>query len=583
MRSRRHRSTASRQAATPSRRPGSQGRSNQAARQELDGAAVEAEGPLNTPWLDGALATAFGADLGGLDAAFGRSAENDALGAQAHTEGRSMQFGAGLRPDTEDPAQLAIIAEEVAHALAGGGSGKTELDHPGDPGEVQAEAAGARFAAWAATGFSGAAPALQAARGGQARIHRHAEHRTFTGRPALRRGDRGGQVAALQSLLNHFGYRVAVDGDFGPATHRAVRSFQASRGLSRDGIAGPATAAALRVHTAGGASGGGTGASLSAGSTLTIGARGDRVEALQQLLNTHGYGLVVDGHFGRATLNAVYRFQRARGLSVDGKVGPRTAAALNQSPSTATPSTGGSADSADTGTAELTGRPMLRQGNAGRQVRRLQELLNTYGAGLSADGEFGAVTARAVRAFQASNNLEVDGQVGPATARSLNSGSANQINFNAAGPAGSVEGADMAAIREEVMTKARKLLGKPYWWGADGPTYFDCSGFVLYVLRQETGLVGWGDDTAHGIRNRVPRTSTPQKGDLVFFSSGSRVTHIEFATGNGSETLGASGGGSRTRGDDPNARVKYGNWNRDRRGKSFGSIAGLIQANLNRR
>jgi putative chitinase len=60
-------------------------------------------------------------------------------------------------------------------------------------------------------------------------------------RTILRRGDRGGQVAALQSLLCAKGFAVAADGDFGSATDRAVRQFQASLGLVADGVVGPQT------------------------------------------------------------------------------------------------------------------------------------------------------------------------------------------------------------------------------------------------------------------------------------------------------------------------------------------------------
>ena len=45
-------------------------------------------------------------------------------------------------------------------------------------------------------------------------------------------------------------------------------------------------------------------------------------------------------------------------------------------------------------------------------------------------------------------------------------------------------------------------------------------------------------------------------------------------------TIGASGGGSHTHGQDPNARVKVTDWARDSRSKSFGSIDKLIQHKL---
>jgi hypothetical protein len=56
--------------------------------------------------------------------------------------------------------------------------------------------------------------------------------------------------------------------------------------------------------------------------------RGKRVVWLQAMLNKHSYGLVVDGIFGAATLDAVRRFQKAKKLAVDGLVGNKTKAKL---------------------------------------------------------------------------------------------------------------------------------------------------------------------------------------------------------------------------------------------------------------
>lgn len=62
---------------------------------------------------------------------------------------------------------------------------------------------------------------------------------------------------------------------------------------------------------------------------LSTGSRGERVTLIQQRLKDWGYYTgEVDGIFGRATYQAVVRFQRSNGLAVDGRVGEKTAAAL---------------------------------------------------------------------------------------------------------------------------------------------------------------------------------------------------------------------------------------------------------------
>lgn len=65
---------------------------------------------------------------------------------------------------------------------------------------------------------------------------------------SIRRGSRGGQVAALQALLVASGFSCGnsgIDGSFGPATESALKLYQKSINLDADGIAGPQTMAAL--------------------------------------------------------------------------------------------------------------------------------------------------------------------------------------------------------------------------------------------------------------------------------------------------------------------------------------------------
>lgn len=59
--------------------------------------------------------------------------------------------------------------------------------------------------------------------------------------------------------------------------------------------------------------------------TISYGQTGDKVKKLQQALNALGYNCGnVDGKFGPKTLAAVKKFQKAMGISADGKVGPET-------------------------------------------------------------------------------------------------------------------------------------------------------------------------------------------------------------------------------------------------------------------
>ena len=62
---------------------------------------------------------------------------------------------------------------------------------------------------------------------------------------AFRLGDQGSDVAEIQGELASLGYDVTADGDFGPATAEAVKSFQNSSGLDADGLVGASTYEAL--------------------------------------------------------------------------------------------------------------------------------------------------------------------------------------------------------------------------------------------------------------------------------------------------------------------------------------------------
>jgi hypothetical protein len=61
-------------------------------------------------------------------------------------------------------------------------------------------------------------------------------------------GERSNAVAAVQQRLAANRRCVAVDGEFGPRTRRAVLAFQRAHGLAADGVVGPATWGALVTH-----------------------------------------------------------------------------------------------------------------------------------------------------------------------------------------------------------------------------------------------------------------------------------------------------------------------------------------------
>ena len=255
----------------------------------------------------------------------------------------------------------------------------------------------------------------------------------------LRYPQRGSNVSTLQSALAQLGYyESTIDGIYGNGTRAAVKEFQAANGLSKDGVAGPATLAKIAeltgIHIGDTPSSGDTGTNPPAeGSglfggvytTIQYGMKNDRVRILQQALKELGFDVgKVDGDFGSATYLAVKAFQKQLGLTVDGKAGKNTLTRLEtyfdkdgnciSGPIVSTP------PAADEGPAYDIPSRTLRYGMAGEDVRYTQQRLaelKYFTKDIS--GQFDAATQTAVKAFQRKNNLSVDGAVGPKTIAAL--------------------------------------------------------------------------------------------------------------------------------------------------------------------
>jgi cell wall-associated NlpC family hydrolase len=105
-------------------------------------------------------------------------------------------------------------------------------------------------------------------------------------------------------------------------------------------------------------------------------------------------------------------------------------------------------------------------------------------------------------------------------------------------------------MRELFLKIAWSYLGKPYVWGGDDPLQgFDCSGFVIECLKSVGVLPRKGDWTAHMLRDHFYHYSgrDPKPGDLVFWQNNNgKIIHVEICLDT-RLSIGASGGGSRTR------------------------------------
>ena len=129
--------------------------------------------------------------------------------------------------------------------------------------------------------------------------------------PVIKRGTRGGWASLWQKVLRANGHNLAVDGDFGPATEAATRSWQKARGLAVDGVVGPRTWTRSLISDPSG--------------SLARGDYGPHVEVWQNFL-----GIATDMSFGPATEAATREVQRFLGVVDDGAAGSATNAALRR-------------------------------------------------------------------------------------------------------------------------------------------------------------------------------------------------------------------------------------------------------------
>ena len=81
----------------------------------------------------------------------------------------------------------------------------------------------------------------------------------------------------------------------------------------------------------------------------------------------------------------------------------------------------------------------------------------------------------------------------------------------------------MSDLGQQLVNEAKTQVGKPYVWGAEGPSGYDCSGLVVWAL-SKVGISSGIPRTSQAMRNigtSVP-LSQIQVGDLVTFTYADR-------------------------------------------------------------
>ena len=230
----------------------------------------------------------------------------------------------------------------------------------------------------------------------------------------IRPGDLGPAVGEVQKMLQKLYFmnpEKVFETTYDTTTKNAVKAFQASTGLSADGIVGEKTWKVLQ-------------AAVSDPSkywdienkkprrTLSSGMRGYDVYDLQQFLITAHYLTTshTDGLFDNATYRALYDLQKKNSINTTGKLDANTKAYI------ASEAYEEAIIEADPAFTSPYNRPKLKYGSYGYYVRSAQTYLinGGYMTG-SPDGVFGSKTLEAVKNFQSAKGLKVDGIIGAET------------------------------------------------------------------------------------------------------------------------------------------------------------------------
>ncbi len=252
-----------------------------------------------------------------------------------------------------------------------------------------------------------------------------------------------------------------------------------------------------------------------ASTTLKKGSTGTDVRTMQQRLKELGYLTgSVDGDFGTATEDAVKAFQKANGLTVDGKAGTKTleklysSSAVKASGSSSSSSSSSSSTSKATATTKPTATPTpkktatptpkptatpdlskpsyLTLGSSGKKVTQLQQRLIDLGwMDGKADGEYGGATQAAVQAFQKKAGLWSDGIAGPDTQAALYSSSASKSSSPVSSIGETLQsGSNGDAVR--ALQKRLKTLG--YYTGSIDGDYGTGTVTAVTAFQKANGL-----------------------------------------------------------------------------------------------
>lgn len=90
-----------------------------------------------------------------------------------------------------------------------------------------------------------------------------------------------------------------------------------------------------------------------------------------------------------------------------------------------------------------------------------------------------------------------------------------------------------ASRAAKLLAVAARYAGRPYAYGASGPSAFDCSGYTSYVVRAALGRsLPHNAAAQYAVSQKISRSAI-RPGDLIFFTGRGGIYHVGIYAGNG--------------------------------------------------
>lgn len=328
---------------------------------------------------------------------------------------------------------------------------------------------------------------------------------------SVKRGATGDDIKRIQSRLYELGYLsydYDINGYYGEKTEEAIRVFQKKNKREQTGQVTLATLDLLHNPDA-------------IANTIVNGEQPEIIKKYQTRLMELGYFVgKIDGKYTQEFKEAVKDFQITNKQVPDGFIGPTTRFVLDS----------------------RYAKPYAtRLGQSNERVVFIQERLVElkYLTEQLQKGYYGKVTAQAVANLQEDNNLPVTGRVDIKTLTLLVSEDTKKstrpaiwrqsdvvLDFDSI----HVESDEIIGNVEDLIKVARLKLNAKYVWGTQGPSTFDCSGFVNWCLNQVGLNVPYMSSLAWRRPNRfvkIEDIDDLERGDLILLTD-----HVGIMTDN---------------------------------------------------